>query len=223
MQPTLEIIARQAERKRERERARVTIAAATEGRRTKRVFVRSKERWLARFGCPNRDTVHFSWLLHRKPGRLCPVAGIDDNGESTSQPIPPFVLLSRAICHPLSELAPPRFVIYGFRLINFHLRIIRDTSEIVRVKRRQASPADTRFATRFYNAISIVKSRGEWTNNNVRERKFFYKNLLEYLDSSRRDRWNKIKSLRRIVHPSRGGTKGYPLEGRERGTFLRFD
>ena len=74
MQPTLEIIARQAERKRERERARVTIAAATEGRRTKRVFVRSKERWLARFGCPNRDTVHFSWLLHRKPGRLCPVA-----------------------------------------------------------------------------------------------------------------------------------------------------
>lgn len=70
---------------------------------------------------------------------------------------------------------------------------------------------------RFYNAISIVKSRGEWTNNNVRERKFFYKNLLGYLDSSRRDRWNKIKSLRRIVDPSRGGTKGYPLEGRERG------
>lgn len=50
----------QAGGEKERERARVTIAAATEGRRTKRVFVRSKERWLARFGCPNRDTVHFS-------------------------------------------------------------------------------------------------------------------------------------------------------------------
>lgn len=128
-----------------------------------------------------------------------------------------FCFPARFVIHCPNERPRPasRFVIYGFRLINFHLRIIRDTSEIV--KRRQASPADTRFATRFYNAISIVKSRGEWTNNNVRERKFFYKNLLEYLDSSRRDRWNKIKSLRRIVDPSRGGTKGYPLEGRERG------
>lgn len=116
-----------------------------------------------------------------------------------------------------SDLAPPRDSLF---MVSAWLIFIFVSSAIP--LKLSASSADkpprlTLDLQRFYNAISIVKSRGEWTNNNVRERKFFYKNLLGYLDSSRRDRWNKIKSLRRIVDPSRGGTKGYPLEGRERG------
>lgn len=131
-----------------------------------------------------------------------------------------FCFPARFVIHCPNERPRPasRFVIYGFRLINFSLIFVSSAIPL----KLSASSADkpprlTLDLQRFYNAISIVKSRGEWTNNNVRERKFFYKNLLGYLDSSRRDRWNKIKSLRRIVDPSRGGTKGYPLEGRERG------
>lgn len=63
-------------------------------------------------GTPNdREKVHFSWpLLWTEI--TCSVRGcIDDNGEAKrieqpAQSSPRFVLLSRAICHPLSDRAP---------------------------------------------------------------------------------------------------------------------
>lgn len=108
-----------------------------------------------------------------------------------------------------SNLAPPRIVIYAFRLINFSLIFVSAISLKLSASSADTSAADTRFTTilqwNFTLEIRRAKQGCEKTNFST---KIYFRTRV--LDSSRHDRWNKISPSSRIPR-----VEGYPLLGRE--------
>lgn len=105
--------------------------------------------------------------------------------------------------------APPRIVIYAFRLINFSLIFVSAISLKLSASSADTSAADTRFTTilqwNFTLEIRRAKQGCEKTNFST---KIYFRTRV--LDSSRHDRWNKISPSNRIPR-----VEGYPLLGRE--------